>query len=193
MSYKNKMYGLAKSIISDLAENDKLLASVNESERKLSREEYILQLEEVGAKRNDILRGHRREADRLFEEKKKEIRAAFVPVLGDVTDEATLLNSGVINYSAKELEDMFDRYSGNHTMQRIVRDYADKKNVQIDRELSTDKSKIESAEKLHQYVYCVMSRPEYADIWLDKGYYDEISSGVDDGADTGAANAGVGA
>ena len=186
MSYKNKMYGLAKSIIYDLAENDKLLASVNESERKLSREEYILQLEEVGAKRNDILRGHRREADRLFEEKKKEIRAAFVPALGDVTDEATLLNSGVINYSAKELEDMFDRYRGNHTMQRIVRDYADRKNVQIDRELSTDKSKIESAEKLHQYVCCVMSRPEYADIWLDKGYYDKISGGVDDGADIGA-------
>lgn len=69
---------------------------------------------------------------KLSEEYAAELKSANNLDASLITDDVKLLNVGV-TLTQKDLEDMFDRNSGNPTMEQIIERYAREKNVPLNR------------------------------------------------------------
>ena len=72
------------------------------------------------------------EVNRLLGEGKRAIVEKYAPKGADVTPDAALLNSGM-KFTQIELEEIYDKYPDNPTMQRIIFDYVSKNHMPFTR------------------------------------------------------------
>ena len=76
---------------------------------------------------------------------------------------------------------MLDNHTDNRTMQRMVWDYASKKNMSLNRpHMQTEAEALEIAEGLQGAFRSACQRPEYGDTWTNDSYFASISKGMPD-------------
>ena len=177
MTYKQNIYELTKDTLGKIAEIDGKISALQRESDNYSKEYFKIRMEDLNNQKETLILTSTAQAKRLCEDVKKTIHANFTPKAEHITDDAKLLRSG-LKLTASELEEMVDRYKDNHTMSRLVWDYAADNDIMLNRDRVTEADKCEAAETLVNYHTSAISRPMFADQWLDGGYFDSICTNV---------------
>ena len=178
MSYSRKILDLAKNTVNQLTENSNKMRELEARKANYASEYYKSLVEELKRERDEILWNGNHAAADLHEAQKIKVREEFTLNPEQIADDAKLLQYG-FNFTVEDVDKLLDKYKGNRTMERLITDYAQGRNIKPNRSIETESSKLAQAEKMHTYYKSVVARPEYADTWFDDAYFSKISEGVD--------------
>ena len=180
MSYKKDMQELTKSTLAALNKANADIADLKAKEKEYDRSTYSRLLADREAKRDAVIHCGKEKAELYLWRYKQALHKEFALDPDKVPATARLLD-GSFELSAAELEEMLDNHKDNRTMQRMVWDYASKKNMSLNRpHMQTEAEALEIAEGLQGAFRSACQRPEYGDTWTNDSYFASISKGMPD-------------
>lgn len=139
-----------------------------------SRDVFRQKRNELETEKRNTIESARSAIQTIVDAYKDRVKTADVLNGSDVTDDARLL-TGAFHLTAADLEAMFDRCSGNRTMQRLIADFAHEHEIFIARKFYTAADKLEGAELMRRYAFNAFDRPEFSDIMGSDSYFSQIT------------------
>lgn len=133
--FYKRFTGAMADAIAELTERNKELAALKQKAQEMGKykPEYISSLRQrISALERENIRYEEEVNDsikKLCSGYADELRQADALNPADITDDAKLLNCG-LKLKRSDLENLFDKYNGNRTMQRLILDAAETNGIQ---------------------------------------------------------------
>lgn len=174
MSFTTDIRTTTRKHVTKINEKNKEIADFNKKYRNYYTQDVFNQKQnELEKQKQDLITLAQGEILEIVTDYKAKIANIDVLDGEKVTPDIALLD-GKRKLTQRDLESMFDRATGNRTMQRIIVDYSKDFNIQLDRTFYSADDKASGADILKQYAFNSFSRPEYADIMDSDEYFNKI-------------------
>ena len=176
MYYVNSLRTITLKHLGDLAEIDKELEAYNREKDCYSDEYFKARIAPLKSKRSDIVDAGKRSIKELLSQYREDVVSRYTPNGDELTTDAAVLTSGM-KLDKTDLERIFDKHTGNCTMQRLVSEYASQHGVKdFSRAFFSEQDRITAAEKLALYAEGALDDPWRASFITDDKYFDKIQT-----------------
>ena len=176
MYFVNTLRTTTLKHLADLAEVDKVLEAYNKERDCYSDEYFKARIAPVKSKRSDIVDAGKKAVKDLLAQYREDVIARYTPNGDELTTDAAVLTSGM-KLDKTDLERIFDKHTGNCTMQRIICEYATQHGVKdFSRAFFSEQDRITAAEKLALYAEGALDDPWRASFITNDEYYDKIQT-----------------
>lgn len=171
MSFTGRIRNITLSTLDELDRANAEIAELKRNKTQYYKPHFEELMTAATEKRNRVITKGRSAVYGEIDDFKKNVKQSYTLDGEQLHPDAALLNSGLA-LSFDDLERLMDKHKGNHTMERLLHEYAKKNDIHVGRVYVGENDLIEAADTMRQYFENVMHRPEYGDIWRNQEWFD---------------------
>ena len=174
MNFSKKIRAITIDTLNNLDAANSEIKRLEKEREKYYKPTFEQLWKEAQNRRDAVIAEGRKKIEWEISDFKKSVRQRYTPKGAELTEDAALLNSG-ITLTRADLETLWDKHSGNITMQRLLSEYAESHKIIIGRTYFSEESKMDAADTMRQYFNNAMQRPEYGDVWRNEEWFTKVT------------------
>lgn len=179
MNYKANLRKLTLKTLEDLAEIEGKIKALEADKQNYYKPTFDELMRKLNAEKEAIISSGKNQAEELLSLYEDQVKEAYRPKGSEMTDDVKVLEA--FELTEREVKEMFDRYEGNVTMQRLVAQYARKNGFSLPNGGSPEVMEagfLDKGKSLHTYFLSALTTPEYGEVFKNDANFATISAGI---------------